>query len=379
MTDRKLRIAIAIPTYNRLDRLVVALAHVESQAMDERVDLCCVISNIASNDGTTEFLAQLDSSRVRYIIHNQPEDNVNLNWRRCVEAIPADVDWVWFHGDDDFITIPEAVGGVAEIIDRLADDRLSVVHVTQARRSHNSGQLRKGTLFDLCNELGFHEVLGWMSSLVVRRDRFVPAILRSTESVIGAYRAEDLIERRISAFAHSSALLEACIGDQACVVDVPWVEPQDAEQTPESIARWQEGGVSERYFFVIDDLLDMQSRGVLPAKLTRTFFRYLTYSLWDRYAGTLIAAAIRARTVTAGDQAHWDRIARIAELLADPAESKTYTLWVSATRLLVEQFATQAAVLAATEAGLRGQLIGADAPSYDFKLLAEGAACAAPG
>jgi hypothetical protein len=83
--------------------------------------------------------------------------------------------------------------------------------------------------------------------------------------------------------------------------------------------------------------------------------------------------------VTAGDQAHWDRIARIAELLADPAESKTYTLWVSATRLLVEQFATQAAVLAATEAGLRGQLIGADAPSYDFKLLAEGAACAAPG
>ena len=113
VTAPTLRIAIAIPTYNRLDKLLVALSHVESQATDGRVDLCCVISNIGSSDGTTDFLAQLESGRVRYIIHNQPEDNVHLNWRRCAEAIPIDVDWVWFHGDDDFITIPEAVGGVA--------------------------------------------------------------------------------------------------------------------------------------------------------------------------------------------------------------------------------------------------------------------------
>jgi hypothetical protein len=50
---QKLKIAIAIPTFNRLEKLKVALRHIEAQELDDRFELFCVISNIASMDGTT--------------------------------------------------------------------------------------------------------------------------------------------------------------------------------------------------------------------------------------------------------------------------------------------------------------------------------------
>ena len=44
---KKLKIAIAIPTYNRLEKLKFALSKIEAQEIDDRFELYCVISNIA--------------------------------------------------------------------------------------------------------------------------------------------------------------------------------------------------------------------------------------------------------------------------------------------------------------------------------------------
>ena len=76
---KKLKIAIAIPTYNRLEKLKFALSKIEAQEIDDRFELYCVISNIASTDGTTEFLNQLSHKHINYVTWNKPEENIYLN------------------------------------------------------------------------------------------------------------------------------------------------------------------------------------------------------------------------------------------------------------------------------------------------------------
>jgi len=324
---KKLNIAIAIPTYNRLDKLKVAIEKIKTQELDDRFNLTCVISNIASQDGTSEFLENLKDADVKFVIWNKPEENIFVNWRRCAEAIPLEIDWVWFHGDDDYLTTPQAVKGLVDIIDQQGDEKLALIHICQARRSQKTGKMIRGNTFDLCNEIGYHELLGWMSSIVVRRDKFVPAIMRSTEPLAQGLKADDLLENKVSAYRHSAGFLEECIADDALFVDAPWVEPQDAAQTEESMKRWQESHEGERYFYVVDDILSMYERGLLQKKCRPMFFRYLTFSFWDRYAAFLLASIIQTAKLTDRQREHWLRLRKMADCFLLERDKKVFLQW----------------------------------------------------
>ena len=54
----KLKLGIAIPTYNRLEKLKVLLNSIDNQILSKDLDLSLFISNIASTDGTSEFLEE---------------------------------------------------------------------------------------------------------------------------------------------------------------------------------------------------------------------------------------------------------------------------------------------------------------------------------
>ena len=324
---QKLKIAIAIPTYNRLDKLQFALEKIEAQEIDDRFELYCVISNIASQDGTTEFLDQLTSKKIKYIIWNKPEDNIFVNWRRCAEAVPQEIDWVWFHGDDDFLTHTQVVKGLVDVIEQQGNEKLALIHICQARRSQKTGKMIRGNLLDLCNQLGYHEILGWMSSIVIRREKFIPAIMRSTKPLADGLKADELLTHKISAYRHSASFLEECVEHDALFVDVPWVEPQDTEQTPESIARWQESHEGERYLFVVDDILSLYERGLLKKKLTPLFFRYLTYSFWDRYAAFLMAATLQTGKISERNKEHWIRVRKMGDLFELERDKKLFLQW----------------------------------------------------
>ena len=221
---KKLKIAIAIPTYNRLEKLKFALSKIEAQEIDDRFELFCVISNIGSIDGTTEFLNQLNHKNINYVIWNKLDENIYLNWRRCSEAIPEDIDWVWFHGDDDFLTNDQVIKGLVNIIEQEACIETSLIHICQARRSRSTGRIIKDNLFDLCNQLGYHEILGWMSSLVVRCNQFKCAIDWSTTPYEKHPDPKEALEFKFSAYRHSAGFLRVCTHDYALFVDEPWVE-----------------------------------------------------------------------------------------------------------------------------------------------------------
>ena len=52
----KIKLAIAIPTYNRLEKLKILLNSIDNQIFCKDLELSLFISNIASTDGTSEFL-----------------------------------------------------------------------------------------------------------------------------------------------------------------------------------------------------------------------------------------------------------------------------------------------------------------------------------
>jgi len=326
----KIKIAIAIPTYNRLDKLKFALEKIEAQDLDSRFELYCVISNIGSKDGTTEFLDQLKSDKIKYVIWNKLEENIYLNWRRCAAAVPKEIDWVWFHGDDDFLTDSQAIKGLVDVLVKEGDEKLSLIHVCQARRSQKTGKTIRGNLFEMCNLMGYHEILGWMSSIVIRSEKFIPSIMQASQKIADGLRPEEFLTHKISAYSHSASFLEECINDEAIFIDMPWVEPQDIEQTPESIARWEEINTAELYFFVVDDIINLYEKSVIKQKLSPVFFRYLNYSFWDRYASFLIASIMREGKISDRNKEHWLRVRKMAELFELERDKKLFIQWHNA-------------------------------------------------
>ena len=373
-SGRKLKIAVAIPTYNRLEKLKVALRHIEAQEVDERFELYCVISNIASQDGTTEFLSQLNHPTVRYVIHNTSEENVNGNWRRCGSTVPDEVDWVWFHGDDDYITTPQAIKGLVSLLLEQGDERLKLVHVCQGLRSRATGKRVRGNLLDLCNAIGYHEVLGWMSSVVMRTQEFKGALELATRGVLDNPTEEVIFSRKMSAYAQCAAMLRMCKDGDGIFWDVPWIDPQDRVQTPESIARWQGSNIGERYFFVVDDILKMVEDGTISRPLKPMFFRYHTYTLWDRYAAFLISAVVNSGQMTATQLEHLDRIRRMDNCFTSGREKKLFLQWHQSLSARLQGYVRHAQETVRLRTDLVEHFKLANAGVYPFQILSpEGA------
>jgi hypothetical protein len=318
-----LHLAVAIPTFNRLAHLRRALASVAQQRLSPGVKLTLVVSNCASNDGTTEYLANWHQPGVGWACANEViftgeaanQASGATNWLRLTQTVPADVDWVWFMGDDDHLVSETAIQGLAGLLHQTQDADLALVHVCQGRRSLGSAKVLRGSLLQLCNRVGYHEMLGWMSGLVIRREifqAFMPLAQRQYSE---------------SAYAHSAALLELCAERPALFVDMNWVDTQEGQQTEETRRRWTETDMYARHTRVVDDIASMFERGVLREKLQPVFYRYHRYSFWDRFANGLIHKLLQTGQWSEADWKDWQRIGRIADTLADPLFVKQYRAW----------------------------------------------------
>lgn len=367
---KKIKLAIAIPTFNRVEKLKIALQNIESQIIDSSFELHCVISNTASTDETGIFLDSLKSNeKITYHILNKVEVTEWRNWLRCIEFIPTDIDWVWFHGDDDYLAMNNAVQIIIQQIINPLNHNVTLLHACQARRSRNSGNIHHGKLLDLCNAIGYHEMLGWMSSLIVKRDIFVNSMLKYFKKTETFKTADDFLKLKHSSYPHSAALLEACVNDEVLFIDIPLIEPQDKVQDALSIQRWKEVHEGLRYYFVIDDLLILKEKSVISDNLTPTFFRYLNYSLWDRLMTSIIGSVIINGFLGDIERENLHRIKKISSLLGNPYDKKIFNQNYLSFESALDNYTLSIKLIGIKKKQLEGYYSLMQTESYPFKVL----------
>ena len=163
----KIKLGIAIPTYNRLEKLKVLLHSIDNQILSKDLDLSLFISNIASTDGTGEFLEKEVKKRHNLKIYNRPEDQtIKPNIFYLNRIISSDVEWVWFMGDDDKLSEKDSLQKVSKCLKENNINDLEFVCVCEKRRSRKTSKVFIDKVFNLCNKFGYHEMLGWISGII---------------------------------------------------------------------------------------------------------------------------------------------------------------------------------------------------------------------
>ena len=232
-----MHLVIAIPTFNRHQNLRRNIQSIKNQIIPDGIKLSLAISNSASTDDTGEYLRELSAKNDNIIIFNQQTGWTGGNYGHLASIIPEDADWVWFMGDDDFFPTKEIIKIVTEFLLRASSNKqFTFLHACQARRSTGSGKIIEDTVLNLCNRLGYTEMLGWISSMIVKQDFFVK-ILKKIDARVQLARKEPVLSQSHSAFFHSSYFLQDLFDQNAAFIDLPLFEPQDEVMTNETRER----------------------------------------------------------------------------------------------------------------------------------------------
>ena len=86
-------------------------------------------------------------------------------------------------GDDDYLYDSEAIASVCEVLTHHHhDDQFAFLHACQARRSRNTRAVTVEDVSTLCNMYGYTEMLGWISSIVMRKDLFINALKKNSRA-----------------------------------------------------------------------------------------------------------------------------------------------------------------------------------------------------
>ena len=326
-----MHLVVAIPTYNRCNYLRKNIQFFDQQKLPENAQISLAISNSASTDETEAFLRDFSSSRQDVSVFNRLTDWSGGNYGYLCEALPEDADWVWFMGDDDYLADPLALQKICEIlIEKNDDQEFKFVHACQARRSLETGRIIHDSIMGLCNQFGYTEMFGWISSVIMRKQPFVNALKKVNQRAQAA-RDECAWANSHSAFFQASYLLEEIIDSNGAFIDLPLVEPQDQEMTEATRQRWQAENMGERYIYIIDDLNRLKSLGLPIQKLDPKFFRYHRYQLWDRFINHQInlledfGNGVRTGLVMSSMERfldNWKRIQSIPSFIKNPLDRK---------------------------------------------------------
>ena len=299
-------LTIVIPTWNRKPLVSVAIDSICSQIGDKSVEV--YVSDHGSTDGTFEMLKEKHWPMLRLFVCGrieQPDFSDNFQFSFGL----AESEWTWTFGDDDFM-IP---GALERVLPLLTKER-SFLHVGEAARSRSTLELREGSLIDLCNDLGFLDITGFITGNIVR-----------TEKLKEAVNSENWAEYAKTAFPQSLSLLEACGNDNSAFFDCAVVEAQDRNlsgplrQEDDRGQRWARTNIGARYSYIIPLVQKALDKLNYKKPLKPSFWRYQSYYLWDRFINdTVNTYSHQIMASPENDIEHhflWDLFAGMADYL----------------------------------------------------------------
>ncbi len=352
-----MKLLVVIPTWNRADYLDTAIRAIAmARSMAQTCDVELFVSDNCSSDHTQEVVLRWQAE-APWIHYRRWEDHIATDWpailRRAFLGSNLDYDYLWLQGDDDYISEPAAYDILAGAITACADDPPAVVHCCQTRRSlPGDERIIAGTTEELCNTYGWHDLLGWISGLAISHD-----------TVVRMWSSPHCEITLPSAYWHSEAVFEAAYGQTMLILATGLIDPQDVEQTKESMERWAIGDPNQLgYWLIIPGLMSLKERGVIKTPLTLAFFRYLTYSFWDRFTVQVMSQASSSKKTEEYIENKLDLLNQLALLLGHGEERKLYENWLQGFR---DDVASVRRALRLIE----NRIANASRPSYSWTLL----------
>ena len=137
-----MKIGIVLVTFNRIDKLKIALQHYKKQSYP--FEYIVIVDN-HSTDGTAEFLkewlSEKDSFQKYCVTLDSNTGGAGGFYVGMKKALSLDADWVWL-SDDDAYPRPNAFEKIAEYYEsRLPEEQKRIVALCSA--VYNKGQIHK--------------------------------------------------------------------------------------------------------------------------------------------------------------------------------------------------------------------------------------------
>jgi len=292
------KICFAIPTWNRAAKLRRCVDSIAQQILSTQVDAAIYISDNCSDDETPQVTKEL-ANQYPFVTFARRTEHGGVFDNLSDVTEHAKGDYIWWFGDDDEL-LP---GGLQKVVEHLGDDSVAYLSAGNGWFKPHSGKVAAGKLLDLCNHMGWNQVIGWITGDLLRQD--------VAQKVCHLLRQEPY---KLDAYAHVGAVLTVAGELNALHIDYPIVQPVE-QQKAVDIERWAKENIGWRYFLLINSFKHMYEQKILTRKFKPKFFKYLNYYLWDRFISNMIASSVKQDG--GFPDTGWDTILLMAEMVDD--------------------------------------------------------------
>jgi hypothetical protein len=319
-----MKILFTIPTWNRAEQLALTLAKIINSAEDAKREIGILVSDNHSTDETSSVLSTMtDAYAFIEVIRPQAHISGMGNYRFILEqalARTSECDYIWSFGDDDDVSID----GLFKVCCVIESESPYFVSVGNIRLSPHTNKNYAGTVRDLALNFGFFLVFGFISQLIFSRQLI--------EDII----SNNLMNGRFlhDSYSHGSSIIFIGSHKLGIYIDSPVSSYREVNNSEvETRKRWESEKVFDGIFGFTNSLKILTQDGILPKKLSRTFFRYWKWQFWDflLYNASLAAMADRKEL----NSKYWDSIYELTNYLEDAELAKRICINVDLQRMLI--------------------------------------------
>ena len=277
-----MRLCIAIPTYNRASQLQIALEAIQKLKVPRGVKLTIALGNVASTDNTYELVKSL-SGKKRFFVNNKLNQPENSNLAMLITKLSNRFDWVWLHGDDDIIIDKDALIKIKKAAE-ISDEHSLILLRNPGVGKEVCGK-QFGTLIDIAEKVGLHQLLGWFSQIIIRGNVLLKAFEQYNVAHFGVKGVEHLLAKKISPYLHMFSIFNKLRYNQIYYTNLKLIVEQGSylEQSIHYAAKRQDRDKSqfrERIFFIAEELSNISPNSNKKG-YSQNFFWYVNKSFFD--------------------------------------------------------------------------------------------------
>ena len=189
-------------------------------------------------------------------------------------SIPEDVDWVWTLADDASLYSKFGLKQLSAELAIPAHRDVRFVHACLATKSYDTGYTQMASVRSLCEDHGYFEILGTLSSLVIAADVFRFAFSKHLAEMAEKARDGDI---RVTPFTQCQLLYLALSDITGLLVDTKLVAQDQVKNFDDN----SDISESKQIFLIAGEIVELAHTLESDNSWDMHFFRFGQKSMWS--------------------------------------------------------------------------------------------------